>query len=154
MAFGGILEGAKRVWHFITSGVRSGVESAAVTTALEPVQDIFDISTVDETYGLYDEAIDNWQKIHNIPDFHTISEDFSLSSPFDWKQDHIMQMRIQGIDLNTGEQVDTWITVENDRAVSKDEWLGMAQEAVEDSPFGYSYSVDYVAEWEYYTKGR
>lgn len=151
--FGGILEGIKQSWHFITSSVERGL-----TSVQSYVQARRGGLAVTEAHwkagvGLYEEAKEAWEKIMDIPGGYKISEEFSIASPFDWRRQHVMKMKIHGFDTNTGEQIEQWITVESDTELSKYEWLNRADAAVTDSPFGYSYEIGYVSEYEYYQKG-
>jgi hypothetical protein len=153
LIFGGIVTAVKNVFHYVTSAVERAIGSSesydqATSAGLSTDQDSWI-----ETYDLYSEAREGWQRIVDLPEFYKVSEEFSVSSPFDWRQQHIMKMKIHGKDLNTGELVEQWITVENDTALSKTEWLQKGNEAVIDSPFGYSYEIDFVSEYEYYQKG-
>lgn len=150
---GGLGQFVKDAWHYVTSAVRSDVPREVASKIISPISDFLDDSDIDVYYGLYEDSVEVWQRIHNIPNEHTITETYAIDTPFDWRRQHVMKMRVQGIDINTGQLIDSWITVESDTELSKGEWLNLAQEAVIDSPFGYSWEVDYVAEYEYYQKG-
>lgn len=152
--FGGILEGIKQAWHYVTSAVERGIKSV---TSYERVKeaglDVIKDSWV-ESWDLYEAAKEAWDKIRDLPEFYKISPEFSVATPFDWRQQHIMKMKIHAVDANTGEWVEQWITVESNTELSKAEWLMQADEAVTDSPFGYTYDIQYVSEYEYYQKGQ
>ncbi len=150
--FGGILGSLKQVWHYVQSSVSRGLTSAQ--SYIQATSGGLEVSEGDWFAGvsLGQEVRDGWKGILEMPETYKVSEEFALPSPFDWRRQHIMKMKIHGVDLNTGEMVEQWITVENNRALSKSEWLRKADEAVFASPFGYSYSIDFVSEYEYYQK--
>lgn len=152
-SFGSIFGAIKEAWHYVGSAVKRGVSSERLSEIITPISSILSPEDIDLYYGLYEDAVENWQRITQIPEEHLIREEFSIKSGFDWREDHIMRMRISGTDINTGELIDSWITVESERELTRGEWLQAGQEAVFDSPFGYSYEIDYVSEYEYYIKG-
>lgn len=153
LIFGGILEGIKRIGHWVHSAVKHGIGVREAEELIGPLDRTVDATEFRQAYDAYQEARSGWQQIRDIPEQYKIAEEFSATSPFDWRQQHIMKMKIHGTDLNTGEQIEQWITVESDNALSKSEWLNLADNAVSDSPFGYSYDIDYVSDYEYYQKG-
>lgn len=150
--FGGILSGIKQSWHYIQSAVNRGLTSAI--SYVQARRGGLDVSEPDwsEGFGLAQEIKAGWQGILDMPAEYKVSEEFSVTSPFDWRRQHIMKMKIHGVDLATGQVVEQWITVESDGPLTKSEWLGKADEAVTESPFGYSYAIDFVSEYEYYQK--
>lgn len=152
LQIGSIFGAIKEAWHFVGSAVKSAIGSEEAQRLITPISDLLKPQDVDLYYGLYSEAVEAWQKITNIPDEYLVNKEFAILSPFDWRQEHIVKMRIHGIDTITGELVDTWITVESNKELTKGEWLQLGQEAVFDSPFGYSYEIEYASEFEYYIK--
>lgn len=149
---GGIFGAIGQTWHYIKSAVKSGIESSIAFTqtiagGLTPELEPYEVA-----YDFYDQSVADWQTIGQMNYDELIPSDMAMSTPFDWRDKHIMQMRIQGINSQTGESVDRWITVENDREMTKGEWLTAAQGAVDESVGSDPTDIDYIAEYEYYTK--
>lgn len=151
--FGGILEGIKQSWHYVTSSVNRGLTATQSYIQIKRAGLAVSESLWKESYDTFRESQNTWKKIMEVPEYYKIGEQLAVKSPFDWKRQHIMKMKINAVDVNTGKWVEQWITVENDTALSKREWLLKADDAVMNSPFGYSYHIQYVSEYEYYQKG-
>ncbi len=149
---GGILKGITQAWHYVASAVDRGLTAVGSYVQVSDAGIVVSQKDWEQSYDLLKEAQEGWRKITDIPEFYSIPGQFALDSPFDWRRRHVMKMKIQGVDLNTGESIEQWITVENDKALTKSQWLGLADQAVSDSPFGYDYRIDYVSEYEYYQR--
>lgn len=152
LILGSLISGAKEVWHYVVSSVDRGIDVITSREIITPISDVLDDDEFRDTYALASDALDAWGQIANIPESYTVSDSFAIESDFDWRQNHIMKMKIHGVDINTGETIEQWITVESEKPLSRGEWLNLGQEAVTDSPFGYSYEIEYVSEYEYFTK--
>ena len=150
---GGILSAAKESWHFITSAVKSGVESAVSYGQSIAGGLTVDKETYDVSYDFYEKSVKEWQAISQLNFDDLIPDNLAAISPFDWREKHVIQMRIQGINPITGEQVDRWITVESDKELTKGEWLTAGQSAVDEGIGSDPTEIDFVAEYEYYVKG-
>ncbi len=149
---GGIFGAISQSWHYIKSAVKSGIESSVAFTqtiagGLKP-----DLEPYEVAYDFYEQSVADWQSIGQLNYDELIPSNMSMSTPFDWRDKHIMQMRIQGTNPQTGESVDRWITVENNRELTKGEWLTAGQQAVDESVGSDPTDIDYIAEYEYYTK--
>jgi hypothetical protein len=153
MPFFGFLTGAaKQAFSYIQSGVEKGL--SALETIEAVIKSGLGISeeggvVIYETLSGFGNV---WAKISEMPNTYKVGENFGMSSPFDFRQKHVMQMKIEYTDLATGEKGETWITVENDTALSKQEWLNLGDNAVANSPMGYQWSIDYVDEFKYYIR--
>ena len=149
---GGLFGIIKQAFSYVVSGAERAL--GAVETVGQVIRGGIGIPeekgiSIYETVTDYQEA---WAGLLDIPKEYKVSETFASPSPFDWRQKHVMQMKIQYTDLQTGEMGENWITVESDTELSMAEWETLADEAVAASPLGYFWDIDYIDEYRYYTK--
>ena len=149
---GGLFGIIKQAFGYISSGVEKAL--GAVETVGQVIRGGIEIPeekgiSIYETVTGYQET---WAQLLDIPKEYKVREAFASPSPFDWRQKHIMQMKIQYTDLQTGEMGEGWITVESDTELSMAEWETLADNAVAASPLGYFWDIDYIDEYRYYTK--
>lgn len=151
--WGGVKSAIKQATTWVSSAVKSSLG------AEETYQDISDFLDPDLTegefigqYELYEDSLGVWSKITDLPDFYRIPENFATPTSLDYRQKHIMKMKVQAFDLNTDEVIERWITVESDTPMQKSSWISAGQSAASDTLAGTDLIIEEVLEFEYYIK--
>lgn len=156
---GSLGSGLNKAWQYIQSGVVSGVQSSIeiARTVAEGLKE--DYTEVLAGVSTVEDIERGFTKLADIPDFYSVTSEFAAETTFDYEQNHVMKMKVHGTDKATGLNVDSWVTVESKtglnadgRKMTKQDWFNSAQEGVFESPFGYSWDLDYADEFEYYIK--
>lgn len=139
-------------WQYVTSSVGSGVEG--LRSSAEAIREAFgiDYETIRTYQDIAEEAKSAWERLNELPDFYRVNRNFALETDFDFRRDYVMHMKVHAFDLNTGEYIDQWITVESDEALTKQQWFDLGREATFDTPFGTDLVLEYATEFQYYVK--
>jgi hypothetical protein len=150
--FGSIGSAIQSGWQFIASGVKSGVESTI--SIARNVSEALSLEYEDVLSGVEtaQEAVSAWTKLNELPGFYDVTDKFALKTTFDYREKYVMQMEVVGKDTVSGKDINVWVTLENDKPLTKEEWLEYARKEFTDHPFGYSYIIDYVNDWNYYIR--
>lgn len=123
MPFGlGFVEKIKSAWGYIESAVSSGLDRAGSF-----VQYVSGGGEVDRTdwfrgYDVVKEGETGWDRLPYVPKSYVVGEQFANESPFDWRQQYVMKMKLSVKDLQTGEFSERWVTVESDELMTMEEW--------------------------------
>lgn len=102
-------------------------------------------------FSLYKTAfnIDGWKEtIKQVPMTYNVRENMFTKTNFDFREQYVMQMKITGYSEDLGQRVTKWVTVENDKIITKQEWVWGAQEAVDAGIRSPVFIIDRVLEWE------
>lgn len=91
-------------------------------------------------------------QIGELPDFYTVNPFLATNSPFDWRQEWIMQIEVWGEITETEERVSRWITVESDEPLTKAEYLDLAQQAVDYTPGSIPFQIISATDWAFYRR--
>lgn len=139
-------------WSYILSGAQQGLTA---TEALRQYRAGGGAIRDSLWYGLYKDAfslVGVREKIEQIPMSYLVPESMATDSQFDWREKYVMQMRVHGIDPETGLGYSRYVTVENDRLVTKREWINLAQEALDSIPGTEPIIVERASEWTFYKR--
>lgn len=150
--FGFFTKAIEKAWSYVEKAVETGLSSIEGFTQYISGGGDIDQDEFSGAYVTRTQAKETWAGIKAIPRTYRVSGEFAVISPFDWARKHVMKMRVEFTDLQTGEKGQQWITVESDEQMSLAEWQAEGQTVVMDSPMGYQYWVDNVADYQYYLR--
>ncbi len=147
--FGGVTGAVRQVAHFVSSSVSRGL---GAVKSYSSVRDL--VAGVTETdwtkqYDIFKSGKDAWSRISDIPSEYIVTDEFALDTSFAYKGQNVMRLKLSALDLDTGEFLEKWVTVESDKKHSREAWIGMASDSVSESLAGYNYEVIEVLDYEY-----
>lgn len=105
-----------------------------------------------DAYNRAEEVAEIGSKIQDMPYEYSVNPQLATDSPFNWRQEWIMQIEVWGTDPQTQEQYKRWITVESDEPLTKYEYLDYAQESIDKTPGSLPFEVGEASDWVFYRR--
>lgn len=102
-------------------------------------------------YELYRETFANigWREtIEELPDSYTISEKMYRQVDWDLREKYAVMGKVRGWSEELGQYIEKWVTVESDRPLTKGEFRGYMQQAIDDTIGSPDMEVEEVFEWD------
>lgn len=140
------------VWSFAKAAVTSGYDK------LESFADVvaggLTVSSEDwsEAFDVMEQQKEVWGAIKAIPETYRVKGEFGLQSELDWRDKHVMTMKVEAYDFDTGETSERWITVENDTELTRAEWNDLAFSEFGDADTGGYLDIYSILDYEYYIR--
>lgn len=137
----------KQAFAYIRRGVSTGLSA---TGALRQYRAGGGAIRDSSWYSLYRRtfAQEGWREtVKEIPMTYIVRENMFQSTDWDFKEQYIMQMKVSGYSKEIGRRITKWVTVENDKLLTKQEWLWYAQEAVNNTIGSIPFEIDRVHEY-------
>lgn len=142
----------KGAFDFIKSGFERGLDVFKIFSSIKGEFRGLDFDTTDAIFSSIKSISEDWTRIEDIPPSYLVRESFAHPIGFDYRQKHIMEMKIYGKDLVTREEGERWITVESDREMTRAEWDFYATQAIENSVGSNPTDIYEILEYNYYIK--
>lgn len=139
-------------WEFVLRGAKEGL------TATEALRQYRDGGGAIRNQYWYDawnsakEVDEIGRQIDALPDYYQVNPYLATDSPFDWRQEWIMQIEVFGEDPETQERYTRWVTVESDEALTKGEYLDLAQEAIDYTPGSIPFQIIESSDFIFYRR--
>jgi len=101
-------------------------------------------------YSLFRETfaqVGTREKVKDIPYTYTVPESMYQEVDWDTREKYIMQMEVTGISKELDKRITTWVTVETDHLLTKNELRSAAQSAITGTIGSIDFIVDSVLDW-------
>jgi len=137
----------QQAFSYIRQGVGTGLSAAR---ALREYRTGGGAIRDSSWYSLYREtfAQEGWKEtVKQIPMTYVVRENMFQPTDWDFREKYIMQMKVSGFSEEIGRRVTKWVTVENDKLLTKQEWRWYAQEAVNNTIGSIPFEIDRVYEY-------
>lgn len=145
-------DSVNQAWEYILRGVKEGLTA---TEALRQYRSGGGGIRNEYWYDAWHKAEDVDRigiQIQKTPDFYDINPNLATESPFDWRQEWVMQVEVFGEDPETFERYRRWVTVESDEPLTKADYLDMAQEAINYTPGSIPFQIIDATDWVFYRR--
>lgn len=144
----------ENAFGFVRQGVESGLSARA---ALRQYRDGGGHIGNAYWFSLYKSAfnISGYREtIKQIPMTYNVRETMFTDVDFDFREEYVMQMKVRGWSEDLGMTITKWVTVENDKIITKQEWEWGAQDAVDAGIKSPVFVIDRVLEWDAMHRAR
>ena len=101
-------------------------------------------------YSLYRETfaqVGTREKVKDIPYTYTVPASMYQEVDWDTREKYVMQMEVSGYSAELDKRITTWVTVETDKLITKNEYRSAAQDAVFGTIGSIDFVVDTVIDW-------
>lgn len=142
----------KIAWEFTLLGVGQGINA---TQALKQYRSGGGRIRDSSWYSLYKDAFSLYghrESIVKIPMTYTVPETMSSEEDIAWRSRYVMQMKLYGVDTETGEHISQYVTAESDVLLTKKEWIDSAADAITGLDWTRPIVVDYAREFTFYKR--
>jgi len=98
-------------------------------------------------YDLYrfSGEIKDWSDtITVLPDNYEVKESMHTETPWDFREQYVVQMEVGGYSDELGVYVRKYVTVESDKLLTRGEWERYAQEAITDTVGSIQFTIERV----------
>lgn len=139
-------------WSFILRGAKEGLTA---TEALRQYRSGGGRIANEYWYDAFREAQivdDIGQQIADLPDYYTVNPYLATDSPFQWRQEWVMQIEVWGEDPETQERYSRWITVESDEPLTKEEYYDYAQDVIDGTPGSIPFQIISATDFVFYRR--
>lgn len=145
-------QSVNRAWEYILSAVKQGLRP---TSTLQAYRDAGEHIGNQLWFDAWHEAVQAdivGEKIGRLPDWQEFNPNLAIDSPFDWRQQWVVQLEVWGEDPETFERYTRWVTVESDDPLSKMDYWDMAQDAISYTPGSIPFQIMDVTDWLFYRR--
>ena len=87
------------------------------------------------------------EKVKDIPYTYTVPASMYQEVDWDTREKYVMQMEVSGYSAELDKRITTWVTVETDKLITKNEYRSAAQEAIFGTIGSVDFIVDTVIDW-------
>lgn len=145
-------QSVNRAWEYILSAVKSGLQQTATLKAYRDAGEHISNQYWGDAWHEAEQVDMMGQKLQRLPEWEDFNPNLAIDSPFDWRQEWVVQIEVWGEVPETHERYTRWVTVESDEPLSKMDYYDAAQDAINFTPGSIPFTIMDATDWVFYRR--